>query len=680
MSLEMSLRRPAWRRLSISLCCALALAPSPAVLAGEAAAETHYLDEVVVTGTRSARTVSDTPVRTDVVTRQELEKTHARTVAEALEDVAGLQLREIHGKAGKEVWLQGIDADRVLVLIDGLPMTATTGSSVDVTQLSILAVERIEVVKGAVAAQYGSAAMGGVVNIITRDIEPGLAAELTIDGGSYGDQNPSGDSLEPARQSARGMVSGGSEHWRLRLSGAAQHSDGIDPQPRTWHRPADAYDRQQLDARLTWLPSADDEIFANLGAFSEDSESRFRLAKPGGFAENRAKEESVQRLRARLGGQHQRGAGPDWHWNLLHEKLDNDTQKYTPTARFDRRSAEHNLSQASAHTELEIAPAHQLQVGADYRHESLEQSKDGNSELQSDQARVSRSSKELWLQNTWLPSDTWELVAGLRGQYDSDFGEHYAPKLNVRYDLHAGPAVNQYLRASWGLGYRVPNLKERHFKFDHSQLGYVVQGSPELEPESSESVQLGWGLNYRRSAWFEVNLFYNDIDDLIQTERDAEATARRGDGVTVFSYANVARARTRGVETTAGWQFAPGWKLTAGYTYTEADDLSNDQPLTRRPTHQGRLGLDGRTGIAGMSWLVRARAQSSEVVDADKGSTSPGYAVLDAVLNQRFGDHLTVFAGVDNLTDNQRDFDDPNDFGPVAGRFVYLGLTVGFGS
>src|SRR5690554_3019111 len=206
-------------------------------------AEAGYLDELVVTGTRTERQLIDTPVRTEVVTARELERTHARSLKEALVNVPGLQLREIHGKPGYEVWLQGVEADRVLILIDGMPMTATTGSAIDVSQLAVLDIERIEVVKGAVSAQYGSAAMGGVVNIITRDVGAGLKGTFSADAGTYGDQNPSGDKWDAARYSGRASVAAGSERWGVRVSGSTQHTDGIDPQPETWARPGDEYDR-----------------------------------------------------------------------------------------------------------------------------------------------------------------------------------------------------------------------------------------------------------------------------------------------------------------------------------------------------------------------------------------------------------------------------------------------------
>lgn len=118
------------------------------------------LDTLVVSATRVERALSDAPIRTEVVSRYELDKTHARSLKEALENVPGLQLREIHGKSGYEASLQGMSSDQLLILIDGMPLAASTGSSVDLSQYATLDIERIEIIKGAASAQYGSSAMG----------------------------------------------------------------------------------------------------------------------------------------------------------------------------------------------------------------------------------------------------------------------------------------------------------------------------------------------------------------------------------------------------------------------------------------------------------------------------------------------------------------------------------------
>ncbi|WP_252737975.1 TonB-dependent receptor plug domain-containing protein [Marinobacter salexigens] len=635
-----------------------------------------YLDELVVTGTRSERTVLDTPVRTEVVTAREIEKTHARNLKEALINVPGLQLREIHGKPGYEVWLQGIDADRVLVLVDGLPVTATTGSSVDVSQLSVLDIERIEVVKGAVSAQYGSAAMGGVVNVITRKVATGIKGNFSADLGSYGDQNPSGEKWDSARYSGRAAVSAGNEQWGVRASGSTQHSDGIDPEPETWARPGDEYDRNDATMRVDWRPSANNALSWTGSVFDERSSSRFSTL-PGGTI-NQGKEEDVRRLRATLAGDHGNGEGMRGHWALLHEQLDDDTSKYSATGRFDNRQADISMSQASGHIESAVGEAHSLQLGVDIRRETLEQFKDGMSELASDE-KFSREGYELWVQDTWFALDNLEVVTGLRGQKDSDFDYHLAPKINARLGFEDRKGFDSFIRAGVGTGYRVANLKERHYRFDHSQLGYIVNGNPQLEPESSISYQLGFGGHFEKALWFEVNGFFNDIDDLVQTEIDQTATDARTDNVVIYRYNNIEQARTWGVESTAGWQITDGWRLSAGYTWTETEDVASGNELNRRPQHQLQASIDGLTGIEGLSWSLRARNQSSEYVDAATGSKSPGHTALDLKLNYQLFPELQLFAGADNLTDSQRDFSDPDDFRPVAGRFLYTGFSLTLG-
>ncbi|NOY84144.1 MAG: TonB-dependent receptor [Nitrospirae bacterium] len=126
------------------------------------------LDEMVITGTRTEKKLLETPVRTEVVTREEIEQSHARDLKEALEDVPGLILRRTHGKQGESVGMQGFDADRILILLNGERLSATAGSTVDLTQIGTADIERIEIVKGATSALYGSEAMGGVINVITR--------------------------------------------------------------------------------------------------------------------------------------------------------------------------------------------------------------------------------------------------------------------------------------------------------------------------------------------------------------------------------------------------------------------------------------------------------------------------------------------------------------------------------
>lgn len=626
------------------------------------------LAPVVVTATRTDKTVDETPVRTEVVDRQELERTHARSLKEALENVPGLQLQEVHGKSGYQLSLQGLSSDQVLVLIDGLPISASTGSTVDLSQYSLAEVERIEVVKGAASAQYGSAAMGGVINVITRRIEPGLALAARADAGSYGTQNRSGDAVDLARRHGQLRVEGGGESLRARIAADIDDDDGFTDDPAAWTRPGDAVRRQQYTARVDWLPVEDGAFWLDGNWYREDDASRYEYyAPPNRIPQN--KREAIDRDRYAGGGR--------WSWDSgLRVELKGVDERYRSRAREfsngalagDRR-ATLGLDHLTAQVDLPPWRRQLWTLGGDYHRETLTQTSNGVSELEGD-GEALRSSRELFAQDDVILGERWELLLGGRWQDDSDFGGHAVPKLALRVRLPAGGDWDGSLRLGFGQGYRVPNLKERHYLFDHSSLGYKVIGNPDLKPERSDSWQAGYALRWRDAVDAELNLFRNDVRDLIQTDLDQAVVV---DGIAYYSYENVARARTQGVETALRWRPAPPLALSAAYTYTDTEDRSTGGALTRRPRHMARAGVDW-TWPSATTVTLRGRYQSRELVDSASGSRSPAWSTLDLKFNQDLGAGVGLFAGVDNVFDRQRDFDDGNDFGPIVGRYLYLGV------
>lgn len=620
------------------------------------------LSTVVVTGTRTEKLLDETPVRTEVVDSKEIARTQARTLKDALENVPGLQLREIHGKSGYEVSLQGMTSDQVLILIDGLPISASTGSTVDVSQYLLTEVERIEVVKGAASAQYGSSAMGGVINVITRRIEPGLSAVATADAGSYGSQDVNGP-LGSAHGNVR--VQGGTEQLRASIAADVLDNKGFATDPDGWSRQGDAVRRQQYSGRLEWLPTRAGRFWVDASTYRETDEQRYQYYAPPNYIPQR-KTEDITRDRLTYGGQWRFDNGVQARLAGLTENYDSTTQEYSNSVGVANRTS----SQRNEHVTMQFdLPAwrNQLwQFGADLHRERLNQSVNRVSELA---GNAERTSRELFAQNDIIFNDTWEMVLGLRGQDDSDFGTHFAPKVGLRANIAAGSDWKGALRANFGQGYRVPNLKERHYLFDHSSLGYMVLGNPNLKPESSNSFQLGGSMTWRERLTLDANLFYNRVRDLIQTDMDNFTIVN---GIAVYTYRNVSRARTQGIETALKWRATNTLSLNAAYTYTDTKDLNTGSELTRRPRNMARLGADWQV-LPATEISVRGRFQSSELVDSASADRSPGWATLDLVLNQKLGRGVTGFVGVRNLFDKQRDFSNANDFGPVAGRFIYLG-------
>lgn len=627
---------------------------------------------VVITGTRSEKTLDDTPVRTEVVSRAEIERTNARTLKEALQNVPGLQIDEVHGKSGFSVSMQGLTSDQVLVLVDGLPISASTGSTMDLSQYLLADVDRIEIVKGAASAQYGSSAMGGVINVITRRVRPGLAAAGTVDAGSRGDENVRGGSARPAVRHGQARVEGGSEQWRWRIAGDLLDDDGFTVDRATWARQGDAQRRGQLAARLQWLPAPEGDFSLGMSRYREDDEQRYDYYVPPTHVPQR-RTEADTRTRVDAGGQ--------WAWvnglraqlKAVDERYDSTSDEYSNGAHVTTRTAGRRMDHVSGQLDLPQWAGQAWQFGVDGHHESLEQASNGSSELTG--GRVARTNNELYALDDVSLGKHWELVAGVRWQDDSDFGTHAAPKLALRGTLLAGGDWSAVVRASVGQGYRVPNLTERHFLFDHSALGYKVIGNPDLKPESSDSLQLGGTLGWRHSATLEVNAYVNRVKDLIETDL-ADATIV--DGIAIYTYRNVARARTSGVETALSWKATPSLDLSAAYTFDRAKDVGTGADLTRRPRHMGRLGLDWDV-VDGSQLTVRARAQGSALADAASGARSPGWRTLDLKFGQRLAPGVTAFAGIDNVFGRQRDFANSSDFGPIEGRYFYLGLGVALG-
>jgi outer membrane receptor for ferrienterochelin and colicins len=641
----------------------------------QAQADRDPLAPVVVTATRSEKSLDETPIRTEVVTSAEIERTHARTLKQALENVPGLQLREIHGKSGYEVSLQGLTSDQVLVLVDGLPITPSTGSTVDLSQHLLNEVERIEVVKGAASAQYGSSAMGGVINVITRRIEPGFSGSVTADVGSRGGQNASGDSADAATRHARFRLEGGSERFRLRVDGDVLKDEGFAVEPEDWSRQGDAVQREQFGTRIEWLPTSASRLWIDGSTYREEAQQRFLYYAPPNYIPQR-KTEDISRDRLGLGGSWTGASGLRAELKGVEEKYDSRSEGFSNEFLERRRHSSQRMTHVTGQIDLPAWKRQLWQLGLDWHRETLDQTNNGISELGGGSGSTERTSHEFFLQNDILFDDVWELLLGFRWQDDSDFGSHAVPKVALRANLLQGEDWTGALLASYGLGYRVPNLKERHYLFDHSSLGYVVIGNPDLRPEESTSIQLGGRLDFRKRLSLELNAFYNRVDDLIQIDETNFTTTN---GINAYTYRNVSRARTSGLETAMVWRYSPVLDLTAGYTFTRTRDLDTGSELTRRPRHIARAGVDWKA-LEATTLSLRARYQSSELVDSLGGDRSPGWGTLDLAINHRIARGTTAFLGVDNLFDRQRDFQNGDDFGPLAGRFVYVGIRHDFGN
>lgn len=675
--INMTERKNCHRLVLSSVCCTALFACSPSRAQDQSNnVEAERLEQIVVTGTRNERALVDVPVRTEVVTRKQLEQTHARDVAQALRHRPGLLLRDIHGKGGTEVWMQGLDSDRVLVLVDGRPVSASTGSTIDLTQITTNNVERIEIVKGAVSALYGSAAMGGVINVITRQPDAPLSAELSFDSGTYGSRGVGDSTFGEQNLAANGQVRNGPVSMGLIIG--VRSSDGFDLDDSTFAFEGDRGTTVNLTGNIGINFGTRDTLHFTSAWFDEDVDRDFSTFAPGVGNIEKLDAEEATRYTQTLNWTRKLPGGEAFSaWALVENFEDQTIQDTVTTGIIDQqRQAEIVTRRVDLQYDRPVSDNHSMTFGATIGDTALDQTvqrvDNGTVSVLDELAPGSSATNvDAFVQSDIFVGERWELLPGIRVQNDSDFGTHVAPKINVLYQPDTLPTWNPRVRAGIGSGYRVPNLKERHFLFDHTANGYVVLGNPILQPEQSLSLQLGIELSNVAGTRAEASLFQNRFTDLIATSLDTESS---GEGnLQVFRYSNVDDARTRGLELNLSHPLRSNLTLSGAITLLDATDMSTGNDLTRRPEQQVQLGA--QFDLRRTSITVQSTWQSREFVDSENELESPDYSSLALKVNRTVNSNLRLFAGIDNLTDEHRNPAFPGtDLRPTEGRFAYLGV------
>lgn len=617
--------------------------------------------EMVVTGARIEQLASNSTIKVESVDQEKLSKEHAVDLSEGLKTVPGILLKDILGKEGSQAWIQGISGDRVLVVIDGEPVSSSTGSTVDLTQISIGDVKKIEIIKGATSVLYGSQAMGGVINVITATPEQGFHASLQTDVGSYGKQNPSGKSTDLSNTRMHGKVSYADEWFYMQGDVNSRYSDGFQDDYQAWSQ--QGADGHRINGSILFGIMPTDNTEYSIRHEVYDQEQHNRLTSP--VANNVVyldKQDDATRERTSIKG----------HWyydfgDVLAQAFNEDYENISKpqsdvfVRRFDTPS-----KKASLQWNHYISDDNIFTVGSSYFEESLTETKNENGVVLDELGgEKSRNNIDIYMQDDWQIGE-FKITPGARWQEDSDFGGESTFALNTKYDF----TKKLYLRAGFGQGYRVPNLKERWFIFDHSYLGYKVLGNQYLKPESSDSYQLGLTWNALDNLYLGASIYKNSLDNLITEAYSYNESA----SVTVYQYQNIDKALTQGGELTLLWKDENGFAINSSYTYLEATDRSTGQRLKDRPTHQLKNQFS-YNNTHGLNLNVIYTWQSEEV-DVVQHQTSPAWGQWDFKFTQAFNQTLNIYGGVDNISNKQRVFNGSYDNRPVAGRLVYLGFAI----
>ena len=611
----------------------------------------------LITATGRPKSAEELTVPAAIVPRETIELSGAANVAEVLEDVAGLNLHSsLYDYLGSPsgVMIQGIDPKRVLILVDGARVIGGSGGVIDLTELPVGQVEQVEVVRGPHSALYGSEAMGGVVHVLTRSPrEPGGELRLGLGSGGL-------SSLE-----GRGSLKVGRLTATVITSRTAR--DALDRSPQDPDTDIDAHAQTYAQGKLRWEAGPDLTLQGSGRWLSQEEEGVssqyfapldktyvWRFPDRIGRLDLRA---GMERRWAR-GGSVLAEFSRDWFDKMSREEL-------TGSREARDRSTENALTRERLHAVHLLGSRHLLTLGLEHSREELDVVLERTLPLGERRRTVEvPPSKvdvaEAYLQDDWQAGERTGVVWGARYQWHSRYGSRLTPKISVAHRLAGGLRV----RASYGRGYRAPSLKELHFVFDHSNLGYKVLGNPSLRPEHTRGLNLGVELEAAEALDLSVNLFDNRLRNLIHTQADPARTEGR---VAVYSYANVGQASTRGIELDMGLRLGVPLEVKGGYTLLEAINRETERELPGRPRHALRARAIWEMSATGRL-EVKLRRDSAVWVDADETLRSPSGHEWDVNAEQPLWGPFLLRLGVENLLDNRRDLERPGDLRSLRGR------------
>lgn len=611
---------------------------------------------VVVTGTKTATLLQESPVPVEVITAEEIEQTQANTLDEMLDVIPSLILNDIHGSEGTAVMMQGLTGPHVLVLIDGVPVNQTS-MELSIERIFANDVERIEIVPGASSALYGSQAMGGVINIITKKNE-----ESYLDIEVSASQTETDTTNWPTTLSTN--LNGGLKVGDLFLDNslALTQYAGVDDDPDTYPEQLASGYRwslnekvryQDLTFKFDWLAERLERPYEDFVGITLQPHTKYENSNEYSATFLRDKTYNSQAISIEYD-----------HYETIQDLNITDYDD------FVREAAAWNLY-GDSDWSFDIYD-HTLTTGLTGQYESvLQEKQDLNSS--SDTSVIEEINRDayiagVFLQDQWFIGNDLQITTGLRGDWHSDFNEKLTGRLAGWWQVT--PWL--YTRASIGQGYRTPTIKELGYTFDHSHIGYMVLGNTDLKPETSLSYQgeIGGSLGLKNSTW-SLLAYRQEIENLIDTTLAYEDS----DGISIYEYYNYAEALIQGVDAKLVIPFTAfnqRVKTESSYHYIDALDKETDLRLEERPTHQFKTSIQVRTSLPNEPTLsIRYRYQMDEIYNGEK---TPDYGLLDASYLQPIFERWQLALSAENLTNELQDSESDSDTRPQLGRVWKISL------
>lgn len=608
------------------------------IISPTALADSNALSPLVVTASRTAQTLANVTHNVDVITAKDIEEKQFQTLSQALQSVSGLHVVQ-SGVIGSQtsVFMRGSNSDHVLVLIDGIEINdpSSPNGAFDFANLLLDNVEQIEIVKGAQSVLYGSDAIGGVIQIRTKEGIGKLATRALLEFGSNQTQHE-----VLGVSGSTGLVSYSAQYSAIKTDG-----ESIATQKRlsatNGVRDDDGYENETLSFKLGFTPS--DRFKANFsGQYSQaDIEIDGFLAD-----DNDANNQNNQLFLSAVF----QGSFLKRQWqptlSLTHTEIErrNRNDRTLPTENLVDTNFEGEKNRVGLQNDLYFIPNNLITLGFEVEHEEIDSEGEsrfggafGDFVIES-LTRADRRTKSIYLQDQIKLTTDIDLVLGLRHDDPDDFDSEITYRGSLSYQLSNQSRIN----VSYGTGFKAPSLFNIA-GFTPNNFGSAFNGNPNLKPETSKDWEVSLASTFLHdTVSTKIIYFESDIEDLIVT-----VFLPSFDSTTI----NRDEAKIQGVESSVKYTVSEQLDFDFSHTFTSAKD-ENNQLLLRRPKHKASAQLNYSPSAALNLNASLLHIGSWKDIDDLGGRTNMGsYATLNLAANYRYNSNIRFFTRIDNIAD-----------------------------
>ena len=615
-----------------------------AALASFSTTAAENSDTIVVSASGYSQQLRDAPASVTVISAEQLQNKPVRDLADAVKDVEGVS---IVGAANKQdINIRGLPGEYTLILVDGRRQNSResrpngSGGYEAGFMPPVEAIERIEVIRGPMSSLYGSDAMGGVINIITKKVTNEWHGSVST-GAIIQENSDSGNSTDgnfylsgPLIQDKLGLqlYGGGDYRKEDKIIGGQNKKDD-----------------KSLTAKLTFTPTENQTFLLEAGRTTQEKDQT-----PGKSVDTYANRAGTQVHPKTETHNNRNHAALTYkgEWDSFNTELSvyqEETKRITKSQKLNTKTGQWEGGYEARTPEITntvvdgkvvaFLPDNIMTVGGQYQYAKLKDSSlVSQGVFENNKMTVDQSA--LFLEDEFTATDDLILTGGLRLDHHETYGNHWNPRGYAVYSLTDEITIKGGVSSA----FRAPTLREVSKGYGTSTQGGkgVIYGNPDLKPEKSVSEEIS--IAYNHPSGFDASLTFFNTEFKNKLTSYTTGVTDANSGLVIYKYDNVGKANIKGIEVATGIPLAQDWKLSLNYTYTDSERKSDDEklsngtslkgyPLDKTPKHLANAKLDWDYN-EDLTLYTRAHYEGKQVWAAQRNSYTgaryrSGYTTLD---------------------------------------------------